>query len=338
MIAVLIGIIAGAVSTVQASVNNRVREINGSPYTTALLNFIAAGTVLVAIILVMEHELYLPVRAIAQHPFWIWCGGVCGATIVTLNVICLPKLGSARNVMIICFAQVMTGLVIDHFGLFYSTRVPMTVMRTAGAVLVLTGTLMVNGIRFGRPDSSATPGGSHGVMRTDDASADEADEVAGASAGDAPYVILALICGFACSAQIAFNGALREVTESAAKATLISMMGGFITALLVIALITIFKGKNGIYDDPVSGRPSYRFRLSMFLGGILAVIVVGGNAIIADTLSTGLVTILNLIGMMGAGLAIDAAGFLGIEKKPVTAVKVTGMLLMTGGTAMISLI
>jgi transporter family-2 protein len=177
----------------------------------------------------------------------------------------------------------------------------------------------------------------------DTAYPDEADKIdpdlhTGSSSADAPYVILALICGFACSAQIAFNGALKDVTESAAKATLISMMGGFITALLVIVVITVLKGKNGIYDDPESGGPAYKFRPFMFLGGILAVIVVGGNAIIADTLSTGLVTILNLIGMMGAGLAIDAAGFLGIEKKPVTAIKVTGMLLMTGGTAMISLL
>jgi uncharacterized membrane protein YdcZ (DUF606 family) len=42
--------------------------------------------------------------------------------------------------------------------------------------------------------------------------------------------------------------------------------------------------------------------------------------------------------MMAAGLAIDATGFLGIEKKPVTLVKIAGMLLMTGGSALISLL
>ena len=41
---------------------------------------------------------------------------------------------------------------------------------------------------------------------------------------------------------------------------------------------------------------------------------------------------------MGAGLIIDAVGFLGIEKKPATPAKMIGMLLMIAGTAVISLI
>jgi len=40
--------------------------------------------------------------------------------------------------------------------------------------------------------------------------------------------------------------------------------------------------------------------------------------------------------MMISGLAIDAAGFLGIDKKPVTLRKVGGMLTMLAGTALIS--
>lgn len=311
MTAILIGIIVGAVSTFHASINNRIRELIGSAYTTSVMNFVVAGLLVTAVILITEHGMYIPLRTIAQHPFWIWCGGVCGTAIVTLNVLCLPKLGSARNVMIICFGQVMTGLIIDHAGLFYSPAVPMTLMRTAGAVLVLTGTLMVNGIGRDREDDSS---------------------------GELLYVILALICGFACSAQIAFNGALKEVIGSAPKATLISMIGGFISSLLLILIITVVRGPNGIYDDPEVGRPPFRFRPFMVLGGLFAVLIVGGNAVIADALGTGLVTILNLIGMMGAGLIIDAAGFLGIEKKPVTALKIAGMLLMTGGTAMISLL
>ena len=66
--------------------------------------------------------------------------------------------------------------------------------------------------------------------------------------------------------------------------------------------------------------------------------IVASNAIAAPVLGTGIVTILNLVGMMAAGLAIDATGFLGIEKKPVTLVKIAGMLLMTGGSALISLL
>jgi len=76
----------------------------------------------------------------------------------------------------------------------------------------------------------------------------------------------------------------------------------------------------------------------MIYGGTLAVVVVGGNAIAANILGTGLVNILNLTGMMATSLVIDAIGFLGIPKKPVTVYKVIGMLMIIAGAAVISLI
>ena len=49
-------------------------------------------------------------------------------------------------------------------------------------------------------------------------------------------------------------------------------------------------------------------------------------------------TVMNLIGQMSMGLVIDAIGFLGIEKKPVTLVKLLGVISMIGGTAVIMLL
>ena len=316
MLAYLIGLVAGVTTPVQASANARIREENKSPYITALLNFIAAGSLLAVIILISERGLYIPFAVIAKEPAWIWLGGVCGMTIITLNIICLPRLGSARNVMLMCFGQIMLGLAIDHFGLFYSPVVRMSLIRLAGAILVIAGISMVNNIRAGRgKDRQESSPGS-----------------------DAPflYVILSVISGFACAMQIAVNGALKENAGSGLKATLISMAVGLITACIVAAGIILFKGRNGLYDG--GNRPGNTgFRPWMVSGGFLAVVVVGGNAIAAPVLGTGIVTILNLVGMMAAGLVIDATGFLGIEKKPVTAGKVIGMILMITGAAIISL-
>ena len=76
----------------------------------------------------------------------------------------------------------------------------------------------------------------------------------------------------------------------------------------------------------------------MVTGGLFALTVVSGNAAVAPILGTGLSTITNLIGMMASGLVIAAVGFLGIEKKPVTFLKIAGMLLMLAGTAVISFV
>lgn len=318
MIGFLLGLLAGAASPAQASVNARAKEDLGSVYTTAVGNFITAWVLMAVLILAMERSLFIPVSDIAAQPLWIWLGGPCGTAIMILNIVCLPKLGSARNVMLICFGQIITGLVIDNFGLFGAMKVPMTVMRAVGAVLVIAGVALVNGIRLpgtGRDNGSRAAG----------------DKTEGSVL---LYVILATLCGFACSAQIAINGTLKIYAGSALKATLISMTCGLITTLLIMAGLTLVKGRGGIYEN---GEPvPLRYKPWMLCGGVLAAVVVGGNALAAPLLGAGIVTILNLVGMMGTGLLIDVTGFLGIEKKPVTLVKVVGMLLMIAGAALTS--
>ena len=308
MLALVIGVIAGIASTVQASVNTEARRFFRSPFITAGLNFVVAWLCLAAFIIFNEHGLSIPVREIAKNPPWIWLGGVCAIIIVTLNILCVPKLGAAGNVMILNFGQIVTGLVIDHFALFGADEARMTLTRLTGAVLVFAGLILV----------------TH-----EKSSADEKR-----SAFPMLYAILAFIDGIACSTQIAVNGTLRTAVQSVSKATIVSMSVAFISTAVVIAVLTMIRGKNGIFDRTADDRPD--FKLWMVSGGLFALTVVSGNAAVAPILGTGLSTITNLIGMMASGLVIDAIGFLGIEKKPVTLQKIAGMFLMLAGTALIS--
>ena len=307
MLAVLIGLIAGIASTVQASINTEARRFFRSPFITAGINFSVAWLLLAAFIIITEHRFFIPVREIAQNPPWIWLGGVCAIIIVTLNIVCVPKLGAAGNVMILNFGQIVTGLAIDHFAMFGADKVSMSLTRLAGAVLVMAGMILVT-------QEKAPEGGKRSLPLL--------------------FAILAFIDGVACSTQIAVNGTLRVVIGSVRKATIVSMSVAILSTITVVAALTLIKGRDGIFDQTNGKRPD--FRPWMITGGIFALTVVSGNAAVAPVLGTGLNTIMNLIGMMAAGLAIDAAGFLGIEKKPVTVRKVTGMLLMLAGTAIIS--
>lgn len=315
MISFILGLLAGMASPAQASVNSRIREDLKSPYITSIYNFICAAAIMAAAMIVIEKSLYIPVGKIAEQPFWIWLGGTCGTFIVFLNIICLPKLGSARNVMLLCFGQTMTGLLIDHFGLFGADQIPLDMKRAAGALLVLAGIALVN-----------IPAGK------------KSEETGDAKGGTLiMYMVLSILCGFSCAAQVAINGTLRAQTGSPVSATFISMVVGLISIVILTLIVMILKGKYGIYDGGREHGP-LTFRAWMPIGGALAIVIVASNAVAAPVLGTGIVTILNLVGMMAAGLLIDATGFLGIEKKPVTAVKVAGMLLMTGGSALISLL
>ena len=308
MLALVIGVIAGIASTVQASVNTEARRFFRSPFITAGLNFMVAWLCLAAFILFNEHALSVPVHEIAKNPPWIWLGGVCAIIIVTLNIVCVPKLGAAGNVMILNFGQIVTGLVIDHFAMFGADEARMSFMRLTGAVLVFAGLVLVTHEKPSENEERR----SFPMF----------------------YAILAFIDGIACSTQIAVNGTLRVVVQSVSKATIVSMSVAIISTLTLMTVLFVLKGKNGIFDKTDELRPD--FRVWMVSGGLFALTVVSGNAAVAPILGTGLSTIMNLIGMMASGLAIDAVGFLGIEKKPVTIKKIAGMLLMLAGTALIS--
>ncbi|MBQ6440496.1 MAG: DMT family transporter [Mogibacterium sp.] len=307
MLALAIGVIGGIATTMQASINTESRKFFRSPFIVAGLNFTVAWIILAAFIIISEHGFYIPLGAVAENPPWIWLGGVCAIIIVTMGILCVPKLGAAGNAMILNFGQIVTGLVIDHFALFGSDEARMSITRLAGALMVLAGLMLVT-----REKKDGNAVGKLPVL----------------------YVVLSFISGIACSTQIAVNGSLRLVVQSVSKATLISMSVAIISTLLVMAVLTLIKGRNGIFDQPDGS--SVSFKPWMASGGLFALTVVSGNAAVAPILGTGLATIMNLIGMMGIGLVIDATGFLGIEKKPVTLRKIAGMLLMLAGTALIS--
>ena len=214
--------------------------------------------------------------------------------------------------MLLCFGQIMAGLLIDHFGIFDAPVTGMSLMRAAGAVLEIAGIALIS---------------------------IEKDEKSGG--GMSGRVILLIVfdifTGFVAAAQVAINGTLRVVAESPVRATFISMCGALITMTVICCLLIAFKGKTVVFDERQALAGRIRFTPFFLSGGLMALVVVGGNAVTGPVLGTGMVTMMNLFGMMAASLAVDASGFLGLEKKPVTLRKVLGMALMLAGTAMISL-
>lgn len=312
IIAYLIGIISGVAATVQASFNGEIRRRFRSPYITAAVNFIVALTLIAIVLLITEHSLALPVSEIVKYPPWIWMGGVCGATIVMAGIFCLPVLGSARNMMLLCFGQIMAGLLIDHFGIFDAPVTKMSLLRAAGALLEIVGIAFIS-IEKGEKSKSGMSGKV--IM----------------------FIVFDIFTGFVAAAQVAINGTLGVVADSPVRATLVSMCGALLTMAVICSLIGMFGGKESLFDGKKAPEGKIRFTPFFLSGGLMALVVVGGNAITGPVLGTGMVTMMNLFGMMAAGLAVDATGFLGIEKKPVTFRKIFGMALMLAGTAMISL-
>ncbi len=305
------GIIGGASATFQTSVNGKAGSILRSPYLAATVSNTVAFLLLVIVSLFFDRGLVIPFADINRYPAWIYLGGICGTFVVLTGIICLPVLGSARNIMLVCTGQLFMGLAVDHFGLFGMGVKPMTMARLAGAILVLGGIALVSAEKKSRTKETA-------------------------GAGILFYACLALLNGASCAVQTSVNGTLSGVTGSIVKTTLISMSVALISTIIMVSAVAAAKGRDSLFTDNTPPE-RFTFHWSMIAGGAIAFVIVGGNAFAGSVLGTGIATIMIMVGAMATGLVIDATGCLGIQKKPVTAGKLAGMALLIAGAALISL-
>lgn len=309
MLGFVLGMVVGCAQPVMTSLNAKLRELLRSSLLTSCTSFGLALILTSVVLLVLQGNLYIPLGRIAAEPWWIWMGGICGNIILVFSILCLPKLGSVETVVFLVLGQIISGLVIDNFGMFGSTAIPMTLLRSLGAILVFAGVL------------ATTLGDSGSELHSYNGK------------GNNIYRMLDFIAGIACSVQIAVNGRLGEVAGLSFRATFVSMLVALTGALVLVLIILIVKGKGGVIDY---SKPVIRGRPWMWMGGLCSFTIVGGNVILHALMGTGLATIINILGQTVAGVAIDASGFLGIEVKPVNMRKITGLAVMIVGTALIS--
>jgi transporter family-2 protein len=69
-------------------------------------------------------------------------GGLCGLGIIVVGAIVFPKLGAATAVALFVLGQSISALLLDHYGVLALPAHPISPVRIAGIVLVLTGVLL----------------------------------------------------------------------------------------------------------------------------------------------------------------------------------------------------
>lgn len=307
MLGFVLGMVVGCAQPVMTSLNTKLSERLRSPLLTSCASFVLALLLTSAVLVALQGNLHVPLGVIAKEPWWIWTGGICGDIIVIFSMICLPKLGSFETVVFLVLGQIVSGLMIDNFGMFSSAVIPMSALRAVGAVLVFASVLATS-----EKIKSEEREKAHGVNF---------------------YRFLDFIAGIACSVQIAVNGRLGEVAGLSFRATIISLSTALLGAVTIIIFLRVIRGPGSVIDTSL---PKISGRWWMWTGGICSFTIVGGNVILQMLMGTGLAAIINILGQTVGGIVIDATGFLGIKKKPVTVRKIIGLLVMVAGTALIS--
>lgn len=139
---VAVALLAGAGLAVQVGFNNGLRARTSHPVWAALISF-AVGTAALGLYLVTLRPSPPATTELARGPWWIWMGGLVGAVYVVSAAAFGNKLGAAPWLALVVTGQILTALVLDHFGLIGFAPRRVDGLRLIGVVLLLAGVVLI---------------------------------------------------------------------------------------------------------------------------------------------------------------------------------------------------
>ena len=232
---------------------------------------------------------------------------------LTGNILLFPKLGGVQTVVLPVLGQILMGLTIDNFGLFYSQQTSLTVFRIVGAVLVLLGVVLVSTAK--------------------ESKADRTNRQKSAPASLWLWRAFSVFSGMAVATQTAANGYLGVAAGSPIKASVISFIVGIILLAIICIVLRVKNGKPESKEGKPAKNPWW-----MWIGGILGGLYVLANVYLSRIIGTGMTVVVLLVGSTTGGILVDHFGIFESPKKAVNKQKILGVLIMILGAAAIKLL
>jgi transporter family-2 protein len=131
----LIMFFGGMTVALQPSINARLAQRVGI-LESAFISF-AVGTLVLLLVVLMSSR--GTIKGVYGAAWWELTGGVLGALFVSLTILVVPRIGTAAAMSAIIAAQLATGLVLDHFGLFGFKVLPFDLKRLIGLAFLVLG-------------------------------------------------------------------------------------------------------------------------------------------------------------------------------------------------------
>jgi bacterial/archaeal transporter family-2 protein len=139
----LLTFIAGSALAIQAGMNTQLRISVGSPILSSIFSFSVGLTGLIIFLSFQKNTYFPTVTSLAQITWWKWVGGLLGAFYIVVTVLVAPKIGSANFVGLLIAGQLITSLILDHFGLVGFTIQPISWTKLLGGACLLLGVYLI---------------------------------------------------------------------------------------------------------------------------------------------------------------------------------------------------
>ncbi|WP_339472059.1 MULTISPECIES: DMT family transporter [unclassified Pseudomonas] len=135
----LLAIAAGLGITLQTTLNGQLAKgVGGDSVAAALFSF-TAGAICLGVFSLMRGGIVASLAAIPAQPWWSLLGGLLGAGALLSYVVLAPKIGLSAMLGLAIAGQIISSLVIDHFGLMGASERPVSLIKLAGSMVMLAG-------------------------------------------------------------------------------------------------------------------------------------------------------------------------------------------------------
>lgn len=307
MFFLLITLAMGLLVPLQTAANSRLRQAVGPAYVSTLVSFSVSTLALLLLSLVAGIPIKPTSEMLATAPWWSWFIGLVAVVTITIAIHLFKEIGQLQAIVIPMFSQLIFSLLIDHFGWFGSQVIPLEGKRIIGSLLLIAGvTLVVVVPRLGTTAEKANKG-SRLLL----------------------WQLLAVLSGCMSASITGAYAQLSKIVGHPVQATTIA----FFVATVVLLLCCTVSGKVRLVGKALDRN----YPWWMWIGGLCGATIVVGNAWLVPIVGVGVFSMALLVGQLSLSMLMEDRGWLGAPRKPVTWIKIFGILMMLGGVALIRL-
>lgn len=129
-----ISIFTGIVLAIMISLNGGLGNISGNYASSVIIHFV--GLIGIIFVLIFTKS---KIKNLKGIPFYMFTGGLIGILTVLFTNIGFMGLGVSLTVSLSLLGQLVTSLVIDHFGYFNMTVVEFDKKKILGLIIIIAG-------------------------------------------------------------------------------------------------------------------------------------------------------------------------------------------------------
>ncbi|MFE3447273.1 DMT family transporter [Nocardia sp. NPDC059180] len=300
-------LLIGGLLAVQASVNLQLNKAVGTPYGASTLQ-LAISAVLLALVagIAGGWGALGSVGEVLAHDPWKLLGGIASPIYITSAILLFPRLGALASVGLFVTGQMFASIVLDVGGLLGVQQRSLGPGTILGAVAVLAGIVVVIRSQGGKVQSS--------------------------TASRSGWIVLGLVAGAVLPVQGAVNAALRAEFDD----PMATGMWSFLVATATIAVVLIALLLTGRTPRPQVA-PLRAVPWWGWLGGVAAAVYVTVTFTVIPHIGAATTIALTVTGQQLASAAIDHRGWFQLPAKPVTTVRLGGLVALIAGCALVQL-